>query len=246
VSRALVLLFLLAGRAYALEGEVGFGYENLDKGKPDWKSAYLEAAHDFAPRQTLYGMLRETERFDFRDTELMAGYYHPLAQTLTGVVEASASPEHNVLPRSSLFAQLSWQFGQGWVASGGARYNSYTDNDARTLNLSLERYFGAYRAFYAVYNGKPQGAPSASAQRLGVDYFYCGERCRIGTGITWGREVEYLGPPTGIITSDVRAFSVYGRHWFTPAWALTWDVGSHEQGDLYRRSGVRLGLRHHF
>ena len=238
--------WLLAAPALALEMEGGLSYENLDKGKPDWKSAYVEAAHDFAPRQTLYGQVRETERFDFRDKEIAAGYYHPLSSTFTGQVEASHSPEHNVLPESSVYAGLSWQFGSGWVVSGGGRYNTYTDNDARVLNASLERYFGSFRAFYALFNGKPQGASSASAQRVGMDFFYCGERCRIGAGATWGREVEYVGPPTGIITSDVRAFGLYGRHWFTPEWAVTWDLGTHEQGDLYRRTGARLGLRHHF
>jgi len=148
--------------------------------------------------------------------------------------------------QSSVFGQLAWQFGQGWVVSGGARYNSYTDNDSRTLNAGLERYFGSFRAFYALYNGKPQGSSSASAQRLGLDYYYCGERCRVGAALVWGREVENVGPPTGLITSDVRAFALYGRHWFTPAWALTWDASTHEQGDLYRRTGLRLGLRHRF
>jgi YaiO family outer membrane protein len=246
VRRALLLLAFVSAPAPALDMEVGLSHENLDNGKPDWTSAYMEAAQEFAPRQTLYGHLRQTERFDFRDSELAAGYYHPLSPQWTGLVEGSFSPEHHVLPESSLFAQLSWQFGGGWVASGGARYNSYTDSDARTLSLGLERYFGSYRAFYTLYNGKPQGAASASAQRLGLDFFYCGERCRIGAAVTWGREVEYVGPPIGIITSDVRALGLFGRHWFTPAWAATWDVGTHEQGDLYRRSGIRLGLRHHF
>ena len=241
-----LLIALAAVPARALDGEAGFTYENLDKGKPDWKSAYLEAAHDFAPRQTLYGMVRETERFDSRDTELMAGYYQPLGQSFTGLLEASASPQHNVLPASSVFGQLAWIAGGGWVASGGLRYSDYTDTHTRLLTASLERYFETFRAFVALHNGKPAGAGSATSGRVGIDAYYCGERCRIGVAATWGREVENVGPPAGIITSDVRAFGLYGRHEFAPAWALTWDLGTHEQGDLYRRTGGRLGLRHRF
>jgi len=110
----------------------------------------------------------------------------------------------------------------------------------------VERYFGSYRAAYTLYNGKPEGESSASSHRLAFDYYYHGERSRIGVAVTWGREVEYVGPPTGIIVSDVRAFALLGRHWLTPSWALTWDLGTHEQGDLYRRTGGRLGLRHRF
>ncbi|HTM60504.1 MAG TPA: YaiO family outer membrane beta-barrel protein [Burkholderiales bacterium] len=241
----LLLLAFVAGPAAALEMEGGFTKENLTNNKPDWKSIYLEAAHDFAKRQTLYGGVRETERFDFRDTELAAGYYHPFTEHLTAQIEGSHSSSHNVLPENSLFTAASWELSKGWVASGGVRYNQYTDNDSRVLNAGIERYFGNYRLFYGIFNGKPQGAPSASAQRLGLDYYY-GEKSRIGAGITWGREVEYVGPPTGIITSDVRAVSVYGRHWFTPAWAVSWEALRQEQGDLYTRTGIRLGLRHLF
>lgn len=242
----LVLLGLSAGAAQAFEMEAGFSYERLDKAKPDWKTAYLEAAHTLAPRQTLYAVLREVERFDRRDTELGGGYFHPFGPSFGGQLEASGSPQHNVLPASSVFGQLSWIAGSGWVVSGGARYNEYTDTHARVLSGVLERYFGGYRAFYGVYNGRPAGGGSASAHRLGLDRYYGGERSRIGAAVTFGREVENVGPPTGVITSDVRALAVLGRHRFAPGWALTWEAGTHKQGDLYRRTGVRLGLRHYF
>ena len=67
----------------------------------------------------------------------------------------------------------------------------------------------------------------------------------MGLSVTFGREVENI-VPNGIVTSDVRAFGIYGRHWFAPAWAVTWELGTHEQGDFYRRTGGRLGLRHDF
>ena len=246
MKRALLALALAAGPACALELEGGFSHEQLTKDRPDWSSVYLEAAHEFAPRQTLYGLLREVERFDLRDTEITAGYYHPLGANWTALVEASHSPDHNVLPRGSLFGHLAWAAGSGWVWSGGLRYNEYTLNDTRVLMGGVERYFGSYRAGYTIYNGKPEGESSASSHRLAFDHYYANERSRIGAAVTWGREVEYVGPPTGIIVSDVRAFSLLGRHWLNRDWALTWELGTHEQGDLYRRTGGRLGLRHHF
>ena len=246
MRRTLLLLGFIAGPAGALEIEGGLSHESLDQGLPDWSSVYLEAAHDFAPRQTLYGVLRQTERFDLRDSELAVGYYHPLAASLTGQVEATYSSQHNVLPESSLFGQLAWAAGSGWVVSGGARFSEYTDTSTRLLIGGLEKYFSGYRAFYTLYNGKPEDTGSATAHRLGIERYYYGERSRIGVAVTWGREVENVGPPAGIVTSDVRAFGLFGRHWLTPDWALTWDVGTHEQGDLYRRTGARLGLRHRF
>ena len=247
MRRALPLLLLLAaGRAGALDLEAGFTHERLDNNLPDWSSVYLEAAHDLAPRRTLYGWLRETERFNLRDTEIAAGYYHPFGASWTGLLEATHSGDHNVLPEHSVFGQLSWQGGGGWVASGGLRFSEYTDNGTRVLNGSVERYFGSYRASYTLYNGKPEGESSASSHRIAFDHYYYGERSRIGLAVTWGREVEYVGPPTGIIVSDVRALALLGRHWLTAQWAATWELGTHEQGDLYRRTGGRLGVRYRF
>ena len=49
-----------------------------------------------------------------------------------------------------------------------------------------------------------------------------------------------------LITSDVRALSLQGRHWLDSRWALTWEVGQHRQGDYYTRRWLQLGLRHAF
>ncbi|HEX6692600.1 MAG TPA: YaiO family outer membrane beta-barrel protein [Burkholderiales bacterium] len=243
---AAMLLGLLARPAAALETEAGATYERLTNDEPDWKSLYLEAAHAFAPRQTLYGTLRETERFDLRDRELSAGYAHPFGTAWTAVLEASHSPEHNVLPDKSFFGQLYWAAGGGWVLNGGARFSEYTDTDTRILTAGVERYFSSYRASYTFYNGKPEDTGSASSHRLAFDHYYYGERSRVGMAVSWGREVENVGPPSGIVTSDVRALSVVGRHWLTPEWAVAWELGTHEQGDFYRRTGGRLALRYRF
>lgn len=243
---AALLLALLGRAAAALELEAGTTHERLTNDRPDWNSLYLEAAHDLAPRRTLYGWVREVERFDLRDSELAAGYYHPFDPSWTALVEASYSPDHNVLAEASALGQLSWAGGGGWVLSGGARFSRYTENGTRLLTAGVERYFAVYRAAYTLYNGKPEGAGSASSHRLAFDHYYFGERSRVGVAVTWGREVENVGPPSGIITSDVRALNLVGRHWLTSSWALSWELGTHEQGDLYRRTGGKLGLRHRF
>src|SRR4030095_9631750 len=83
-----VLFGLLVPPATAVKAEAGATYEQLTNDKPDWKSLYLDAMQTFAPRQTLYGTVRETERFDLRDFELAAGYAHPFGAQWTAVIEA--------------------------------------------------------------------------------------------------------------------------------------------------------------
>jgi YaiO family outer membrane protein len=244
-ARAALLGVLWTGSVFALDLEGGSSYERLTNGQPDWKSIYLEGAHTFEPRQTLYGALREVERFDLRDAQVEAGYYHPFSSRLTGHLEVNASPQHNFLARSSLFGELAVELNRGWVAAGGYRHNEYTATQTGIISAGLERYFASYRAYYTLNNGRPEDTGSATAHRVGLDYYYAEERSRIGVSATFGREVENI-VPDGVVTSDVRAFGIYGRHWFAQAWALNWEVGTHEQGDFYRRTGARLGLRYHF
>jgi YaiO family outer membrane protein len=244
-ARAALLGVIWTGSALALELEGGSSYERLTNGQPDWKSVYLEGAHTFEPRQTLYGAVREVERFDLRDDQVEAGYYHPFSSRLTGHVDGNASPQHNFLARSSLFGELAFELHRGWVASGGYRHNEYTTTNTRIISAGLERYFASYRAYYTLNNGRPEDTGSATAHRVGLDYYYAEERSRIGVSATFGSEVENI-VPNGVVTSDVRAFGIYGRHWVSQAWALSWEIGTHQQGDFYTRTGARLGLRHHF
>ena len=228
-----------------LEMEAGGSYERLTNGRDPWSSIYLEAVRQFAPRQALYGLVRETERFDFRDTEFGLGYSQPLG-AWTATLEGTYSPDHNVLAENSVFGQLAWAGPQGWVASAGAKRSEYTASRVNLLTGNIERYWSSWRAGYTIYNGRPEGSGSATSHRVSLDRYYDGERSRIGVSGAWGREVENQGPPTGIITSDIRNLTIGGRHWLAGSWAATWDGWTQRQGDLYRRTGGRLGLRYRF
>ncbi|HXR59652.1 MAG TPA: YaiO family outer membrane beta-barrel protein [Burkholderiales bacterium] len=227
------------------EIELGASRETLSGGRPDWTSLSLEGAHKFAPRQTLYGGIRETERFDLRDREVWAGYYHPLGPDWTALVEGSASSPHNVLPKTSFFGQLSRALPEGWGVNLGWRHSEYTRVGVNILVAGAERYWGNFRGAYTLYAGRPEGATTGIAHRFALNYYY-GDGSTIGISATAGREVDNVGPPTGVISTDVRNLTLTGRHWMTRDWALSWDVVAHEQGTLYRRQGFRLGLRYRF
>jgi len=232
-------------RLRASEIELGATQENLSKGLPDWRSLYLEGVHYIADRQTLYGGLRRAERFNKYDTEEWLGYYHPLAPAWTLLLEGSLSEQHQVLPKSSAFAQIAKQLPYGWGLNLGLRRSEYTTSGVSMLVAGAERYWGDWRAAYTLYAGRPDGGPSAEAHRLQLVRYY-GERSSVRIAYTFGEEVENVGPPVGILTSKVRDLTINGRHWLAPDWALTWDLVAHEQGSLYRREGVRLGLRYRF
>ncbi len=227
------------------EIEIGYGRETLSNNLPDWKQAYVLASYRIGDRQTLYGGLRETRRFGLTDSEAHAGFYSPLGKTWTSQLELGLSPTHEVLPRYSLYGQLHKILGDGWGAGLGLRHSEYTLTATNTLSLMAERYWRNFRGAYTLYSGRPEGAASASSHRFQLNYYYA-DRSAVGLSYSTGREVEYLGPSRGVISSDVQNWTLSGQHWFTPAWALTYDLVNQEQGSLYRRLGLQFGLRYSF
>jgi YaiO family outer membrane protein len=249
LSLAALLCFPLAQAAENLpprtEAEIGFTRESLTNNHIDWKSVYGEAVHHVKDRHTLYGGLRETERFGLHDTEIHGGLSYPLDTTWTALTEGSASPTHQVLPKYSLSGQLQKSLPDGWGVALGLRHGEYSQNGANVTSLLAERYWGNFRGAYTLYSGRPEGASSASSHRFQLTYYYA-DRSSVGLSYSTGREVENIGPPRGTISSDVKNLTLSGRHWLGRDWALTYDLFTQDQGTFYRRNGLSLGLRHSF
>lgn len=231
--------------SFQLEG--GASRENLDNGYDDWGSVYLDAVWNRAPRKTYYGGLRRTERFGYYDAEVMVGGYYPLGERVTGVIEGSISPTHEVLPKWSLLGQAEIALAGGWGLQFGARHTEYAEVYSDQLVITAEYYFGNYRAAYTFYRSYLEGDDPVNAHRLAFGHYYgrYGERSYFAAAYSTGQEVESQGPNRVQVT-DVRSAVLVGRHWFAPAWAISWEVGQHRAIDRYTRNAVRLGVRHEF
>lgn len=250
----LVLVFLLAPVAAraagpadtsADEAEVGFSHYALSNGYANWDSAYVDAAHRFGARHSLYGELQQARRFGLTDREVSGGYYQPLGDNWTALVEASASAEHNFLAQRSLFGQLQAALGGGWDVQAGFRHSAYTQTTTDLTVLTGERYWGSWRAAYHLYLARLQGSGSAPSHVGQLAYYYSGNSS-VTLSVARGRQAESLGPGLGVLLLDVRNVSLSGRHWLSPAWAVSFEALTESQGNLYTRKGIRLGLRHAF
>lgn len=231
--------------AQASELEAGFSHYALSNSYANWDSAYVDAAHRFGERQSLYGEVQEARRFNLTDREVSAGYYHPLSARWTALVEASDSPEHNFLARNALYGQLQLAFADGWDLQGGWRHSQYNLAYADLAVLTAERYWGSYRAAYTLYEGRLQGAGTAPSHKALLAYYYT-DRNNVTLTLAKGRQAESLGPALGVLLVGVTSVSLSGRHWLNSAWGVTYEALSEHQGNLYSRKGIRLGLRYAF
>jgi YaiO family outer membrane protein len=227
------------------ELELGYSHDTLDNGYANWSSYCLDGSHRFGERHSVYGEVRETRRFNQRDHEISGGYYIPLDETWTALIEASASSDHHVLPKGSLSGQLQKSIGGGWDIQAGMRRSWYTSISSDLMVLTGERYWGNYRAAYKLYLSKLQGVGIAPSHNVQLSYYYS-DRDNVTVSVAKGRQVESLGQTLGVLTTDVTTTSLAGRHWLDPAWGVSYEAIVEHQGNLYTRKGFRLGLRHAF
>lgn len=249
--RRLLALALAAGlvapaapAAGQTEIEAGAQLEALTNGFSPWRMGYVDATHHFAPRQSLYGSFRLHDRFDMRDPELALGYAQPLGERLTAVLEGSYSPTHQVIANGSLGAQLALSLPGGWGVGAGARATRFTAASNTRETLMVERYWGAWRFAYALSLTQLPGAPMPLGHQLSASWYYA-EPSAITLHAGMGQEMEFVGPGR-LLTTDVKALALVGRHWLSPAWAAVYEGSWVQQGAIYTRVGARLGVRRSF
>lgn len=234
-----------AGASGPVEVEAGATYDKLTNQFDDWWSRYLIVTKKFTRRQALYGSIRETDRFNIRDSELMVGYYHPIDKNWSGHVEASGSATHRVLPKSSMFGELIRSLKGGRVVNFGFRRTEYA---AAKINLGIftaEQYWGSYHAAYSLYYSNLESSGYAQSHVVLLNYFYT-DTSRIGVGAAKGQELENLGPGRGVLKSDVFNLSVTGRHQLDRQWSVGYGASYHEQGRSYIKRGLQAGIRYVF
>jgi YaiO family outer membrane protein len=242
---ALSLAAALPAWAQPTQVEAGYAYDHLSGAAPDWRAAYVYAERELGARRGVHGALRAAERFNLRDREAAVGTYLPLAPALTAAIEASYSPTAHVLARRSAFAQLHAIVADGWLVGAAVRHSAYALADSNVGSLGVERYGRGWRAAYTAFAARTEASGTGVAHRVQFDRYY-GERSHVGAVFVAGREVEYLGPAAGAVSTPVRSVALLGRHALTAEWALSWEVLRHTQGEFYRRHGVRAGLRYGF
>ncbi len=248
--------------------EVGGSYDWLTDGYDDWRSVYVEAEHQLDVRKLVYGRARGTDRYDQDDHEFTLGGYAPLSPRWTAAAEGTYSASHDVLPVWSVMGQLQWSLPKGWGTGAGIRHSEYRprclgvefETDSDLLWFTLDRYWGNYYAGYTLYRAEADDSDQVYSNRFALNRYY-GDRSWFGLSFSRGEEIEnspiedfggFNCTPT-LVTSDVTAAVLAGRHWLRPRWAISYqfgyfdyDIRVREQRPSYTRTGIRVGLRYRY
>ena len=98
---------------------------------------------------------------------------------------------------------------------------------------------------YTLLPGRLEIPPAQLAYHFQLNYLYS-ERSTVALTYSSRRDWEQYRLASDPLTSDVPQLGITGEHWFSPTWALRYDVTAPESGNLIRRQGLRLGVHYRF
>lgn len=193
------------------------------------------------PEPLFYAVERIPPALGLRGVEQAAGVVVRGGERWTSSLEfSSAESALTATRRAALLGQIHAPLAGGVGVSVGIRYSllqapAYTGSGADTP-------FG---------NGyvSSAGRADSTAQQLGyhlqLNYLY-GERSTVALTYNWRRESEQFRLGSDPSSADGSQLSVTGEHWFSPSWALRYDIPTPDSNSLIRRQGLRLGVHYRF
>jgi len=202
--------------------------------------------------------------------ETVGGYWRPLSQRLSSLVETSVVPGSLGGGERSVLGQLGTQFGNGWGMQAGIRHSELgvplpdATGERSGLGLTalppvnlgptvgadlgmvtLERFWDRYRGAYTVSSSRADGGSIATSHRLQFSYFYSGLNS-VGLSYTTGRTFDTAAPLYAMTPVDSSNVGVVGEHWLTPSWAINYNALLEDRGVAGLKPEIRVGLRLRF
>jgi len=219
-------------------------YEDLSGGRDPWQALSLNLDKPLDDRRRILAGLHLEERFDARDGQLSFGYVDRLSAAWSFGVAGDVAPDAEVLPEWSLVAELGRALPGNRSLGLRARHASYATVDVDSLAATIEQYAERFRVAYTLTGAQPSGLGTSYGHSVRIAHDY-GESSHVTLALGFGEEAETVAPGVVLVTRN-KSVGLNGVHWRNAAWGLSWEAGWYEQGDLYNRVRIRLGLEHRF
>jgi YaiO family outer membrane protein len=224
---------------------VDASYEDLSGDRPAWRGATVGIDRRLDVDQHLLAGVHLEERFDTQDEQVFLGYAGRLYNDWSFAVNGDIAPDAEVLPEWS----LAFETGRGLPGKRSlgfrARHASYSAVNVDSLAGTIEQYLEMFRVSYTLNVAKTSDIDDPSfAHLIRASHDY-GRDSYVTLALGFGEEAETVAPGVVQVT-DTNVVSLNGLHWRSAAWGISWEAGWYEQGNLYDRVRVRLGLEHRF
>jgi YaiO family outer membrane protein len=216
--------------------------EVLTKNLGTWKSVTLNVRHDFSKRKVLYGFYQKTYRASLSGDTATVGYYQPLSKKLTLLLEASASPANNFLPKFSGLAQLETKIARFTFLSVGYRRTNYRQASVNILNTGVEKYWRQFRFTYSASFAKTKASTATFSNRISVDKYYGRYSSSFNADLLAGKEIASIFTVGDVTKSSLQSVGVGGKHWINKKIGILYRASFHRQGTFYNKGGTSFGI----
>jgi YaiO family outer membrane protein len=219
-------------------------YEDLSGGRPSWRSTTAGLDHQLGPYRHVNGGIHVEERFDEQDEQFSLGFADRLGSDWSYGVALDVAPDGVILPEWNLVMEAARALSQDMTLNLRARHADYVNVDVDSLAVGVEKYFPMFRAAYTLTAAEPSGLGTSLGHTLRFAHDY-DEASHVTLALGYGEEAETIAPGVVQVTTN-RSVSLNGLHWHSAAWGFTWEAGWYEQGDLYDRTRISLGLQYRY
>ena len=222
---------------------VGAGHENLDNDLPSWNQQFAEVSRDHDDRGRYRIGIARDERFDNADLSLSFGGDVFFGSDWSAGLDATLVADANFQPDFGYSAYVGRTLQDGWAFDLRYRRREYETATVGSATGTVEKYLGDYRIAYALGLSHLHGESTSTSHGFTINWYYS-DISSIGISINTGEEAESVGPGQ-VLKTDVRGITLVGRRAISNRLALQWWLGTHDQGDFYRRQylGMALTLR---
>lgn len=210
-----------------------------------WREHTFGAEYAWNRRRLIGFRAARSQRFGRRDSRYFLYGALPLSERLTLSMEAQTSPTHRVRPEWGARAGLSAATGGGWLITlEGARID-YDIGPSDEAAVTLERYFGAYRAAYTYKEVQPSGGPWSPVHRVSGSWYY-GDDSRLTLNLALGEETDPSVTGAPAVVFDTWGAGFGGRHWLSDHVGVDYAIGyeglESDRGNHLDRTTLYAGI----
>ncbi len=222
--------------------EEGVSSATLTKGRGSWNSSSLLLEARDGNKRSAYIRAADDVRFGENDNEYEGGAYLALTPHAIADLIGSFSPQHHVLPASSVQGDMDFRAGAGYGYQVGYAARRYSAVDAAIGHLGMDRYFRDLRLAGTLTFARLSNIPGVALSE-GISlarYLPCDTE---NIAFSTGRDVENVGVGTPPAVYHSLAIFLGDTHRLTPHVGLNFGVGWYGLTGAYDRFEVRVALR---
>jgi len=221
----------------------GGTHESLDNDLPAWNRLFVDAGRERPWGHYRFGLARDS-RFGETDLTFSVGGDMKLPSDWLAGLDVAVVSDPQFQPELSYRAFALRPLQDGWVVNLLFQRREYATASVNSLVPSVERYIGDFRLAYALGYSRLQDGGGSFGHTFTGNWYY-GDRANIGINISTGEESEAIGAGQ-VLQTDVRGVGINGQLPVSHQTDLKWWLGTHEQGDFYRRSFLGMAIAFRF